>query len=115
MEEIKVGEWVRFLNGKIAKVYKAEKVDLYTAIEGCKFGTKKDGFELFTKYGFNPQYYCGDKVWEKQIRKGLFYKECLIIWWKDREIQIRNNGQILLNTLYDLITAGLVEKVKERN
>ena len=47
MEKIKVGEWVRFLNGKIAKVYKVEKVDLYTAIEGCKFGTKKDGFELW--------------------------------------------------------------------
>ena len=47
MEEIKVGEYVRFQNGIIKKVYKVEKVDLYAAVEGLKFGTKKDGFELW--------------------------------------------------------------------
>ena len=38
----------------------------------------------------------------KSLKSGLFYKEYIIIWFKDREIQIRNNGQILLETLYDL-------------
>ena len=55
MEEIKVGEYMRFQNGIIEKVYKVEKVDLYTAVEGLKFGTKKDGFELwiyFSSDGF---------------------------------------------------------------
>ena len=46
----------------------------------------------------------------KNLESGLFYKEYIIIWFKDREIQIRNNGQILLETLYDLIKANLVVK-----
>ena len=70
-----------------------------------------DDLDLFTSYGFKPSDYCGDRVWEKEFRKGLFYKEYLIIWWKDKEIQIRNNGQVVLNTLYDLIKANLVEKI----
>lgn len=70
-----------------------------------------DDYELFEKYGFIPSYYVDSKVWEKEIKKGLFYKEYLIIWWNDRNIQIRNNGQITLDTIYDLIQANLVEKV----
>ena len=46
----------------------------------------------------------------KNLKSGLFYKEYIIIWFKDRELQIRNNGQILLETLYDLIKANLVVK-----
>lgn len=74
---------------------------------------KIDDYDLFEKYGFNPRYYMGDKVWELEYRKGLFYKEYIIIWWKDKEIQIRPNGQKLLDTLYDLIQAELVEKVSD--
>lgn len=69
--------------------------------------------EELEKFEFKPRYYLNEKVYEKKLEKGLFYKEYIIIWWKDREIQIRNNGQILLNTLYDLIQAGFVEKVEE--
>ena len=79
-----------------------------------KDDVKINDFELFGKYGFKPNYYCGDKVWEKEIRKGLFYKEYLILWWKDKEIQIRYNGQIVLDIICDLIQAGLVEKVEEK-
>ena len=49
----------------------------------------------------------------KNLKSGLFYKEYIIIWFKDREIQIRNNGQILLETLYDLIKADLVVKEQQ--
>lgn len=65
------------------------------------------------KFGFKPDYYVDSKVYVKEFRKGLSYKEYIIIWFNDREIQIRNNGQILLTTLCDLIQAGLVEKVEE--
>lgn len=65
------------------------------------------------KFGFKPKYYCGEKVYEKFLKKGVFYKEYIIIWFADREIQITNNGQVLLDILYDLIQAGLVEKVEE--
>ena len=58
-------------------------------------------------FGFKTDYYIDDKVYVKEIKKGL-YKEDIIIWFKDREIQIRNNSQILLETLYDLIKANLV-------
>ena len=68
-------------------------------------------YELFDCFGFKPSYYVDDKVYEKVFKKGLFYKEHLIIWWKDRNIQITNNGQVILDTLYDLIKADLVEKV----
>lgn len=72
----------------------------------------KDDVDLkeLEKFGFKPDYYVDDKVYVKQFKRGLFYKEYIIIWFKDREIQIRNNGQILLATLYDLIQAGLVER-----
>ena len=76
-----------------------------------KDDVKIDDFELFDKFGFSPSYYVDSKVWVKELKKGLFYKEYLIIWWKDKELQIRNNGQIMLDTIYDLIQAGLVEKV----
>ena len=36
-----------------------------------------DDFDLFTSYGFKPSDYFGDRVWEKEFRKGLFYKEYL--------------------------------------
>ncbi len=75
----------------------------------------KDNVDLkeLEKFGFRLDYYVTDKVYVKELKKGLFYKEYIIIWFKDKEIQISNNGQILLNTLYDLIQAGLVEKVEE--
>ena len=66
--------------------------------------------EELEKFGFEPDYYINDKVYVKEFKSGLFYKEYIIIWFKDREIQIRNNGQILLETLYDLIKADLVVK-----
>ena len=52
----------------------------------------------------------GEIFYEKSYFKG-FYKEKIIIWQKDREIQVQ--AIKLLNTLYDLITAGLVEKIEE--
>lgn len=73
----------------------------------------KEGIDLkeLEKFGFKPDYYVDDKVYVKEFKKGLFYKEYIIIWFKDREIQIRNNGQILLDTLYDLIKADMVERI----
>ena len=73
----------------------------------------KDNVDLkeLEKFGFIPEIYCGDRAYEKKYTKG-FYKEYIIIWWKDREIQVRYNGQILLETLYDLIKADMVEKVE---
>lgn len=75
----------------------------------------KDDVDLkeLEKFGFKPDYYVDSKVYVKEFRVGIFYKEYIIIWFKDRNIQIRNNGQKLLTTLYDLIKANLVEKVVE--
>ena len=74
-----------------------------------KIGDDVDLKEL-EKFGFKPDYYIDEKVYVKELKKGLFYKEYIIIYFKDRQIQIRNNGQILLGTLYDLIKADLIEK-----
>lgn len=43
----------------------------------------------------------------------LFYNDYLYIDIKSREIHIERATNIEINILYDLITAGLVEKVKE--
>ena len=53
----------------------------------------------------------GDDYYKKSYIRG-FYKEEIIIWQKDRTIQVRAIN--LLNTLYDLIQAGLVEKVDDK-
>jgi len=62
------------------------------------------------KYGFIETEVMGDLFWEKRYEKG-FYKEYIDVWKNDRQIQVSAIG--LLGTLYDLIEAGLVEKVKE--
>ena len=74
----------------------------------------KDNVDLkeLEKFGFKPDYYVDEKVYVKKFKKGLFYKEEMIIYCNDRNIQVTNNGQILLGTLYDLIKADLVEKVE---
>ena len=74
----------------------------------------KDNVDLkeLEKFGFKLKYCMGEKLYEKFFKKGLCYKESIIIWVADKKIQI-TNGQVLLGTLYDLIQAGLVEKVED--
>lgn len=50
----------------------------------------KDNVDLkeLESFGFIPEIYCGDRAYEKKYTKG-FYKEYIIIWWKDREIKFR--------------------------
>lgn len=66
--------------------------------------------EKLKEFGFVKGNTMGENFYKKSYFKG-FYKEKIIIWEKDREIQVQ--AIKLLNTLYDLITAGLVEKIEE--
>ena len=72
----------------------------------------KDNVDLkeLEKYGFVKGNTMGEIFYEKSYFKG-FYKEKIIIWQKDRELQVQ--AIKLLNTLYDLIKADLVEKVED--
>lgn len=64
------------------------------------------------KYGFKQDYYVDETCYVKKFELGTAYKEEIIIWKTDRQIQIIN-GIYILKTLYDLIQANLVEKVEE--
>ena len=74
----------------------------------------KDNVDLkeLEKYGFNNKYYVDEYVYSKELIIGTHYKEEIVVWVKDREIQVANSIRIL-NTLYDLIKDGIVEKVEE--
>ena len=70
----------------------------------------KDNVDLkeLEKYGFILQQVGLDNAYAKFILKGK-YRESLIIWRDDKLIQ--TEGIEILDTLYDLIKDGLVEKV----
>ena len=71
----------------------------------------KDNVDLkeLEKYGLKYQQVGMDYAYVKYMLKGQ-YKECVIVWL-DREIQV--DAIKILDTLYDLIKADLVEKVGE--
>ena len=62
------------------------------------------------KYGFNKKYYVDEWAYSKELIIGSHYTEEIIVWVKDREIQVAHSIRVL-NTLYDLIKADLVEKI----
>ena len=72
----------------------------------------KDNVDLkkLEKYEFILQQVGLDNAYAKFILKGE-YRENLIIWRDDKSIQ--TEGIEILDTLYDLIKDGLVEKVEE--
>ena len=72
----------------------------------------KDSVDLnaLEKYGFkkNSNFPEGWAM-VKTYKKGRYYQEDIYVW-NDRKIQV--NAIYILNTLYDLIKADLVEKVE---
>lgn len=72
----------------------------------------KDNVDLkqLEKYGFEKKSYVDEYVYLKELIVGTHYKEEIIVWLKDKQLQISNCIRIL-ETLYDLIVDGLVEKV----
>ena len=68
----------------------------------------KDNIDLkeLEKYGLKYQQVGMDYAYAKYMLKGQ-HKECVIVWL-DREIQV--DAIEILDTLYDLIKADLVEK-----
>lgn len=62
------------------------------------------------KFGFEEDTYI-DKCYVKTFEIGTAYKEEIIVWQEEKNVQITNAIR-LLDTLYDLIQAGLVEKVE---
>lgn len=73
----------------------------------------KDNVDLkeLEKYGFIKQQVGMDLAYARFLLKG-YYKESIIIWL-DRKIQV--DAINILDTIYDLIKDGLVEKVGEDN
>ncbi len=71
----------------------------------------RDGVDLkeLEKFGFKYQQVGMDYAYAKYMLKGQ-HRECVIVWL-DREIQV--DAIEILDTLYDLIKADLVEKVDE--
>lgn len=70
----------------------------------------KDGIKLeeLEKFGFEKEYIFADWAYQKEYREGGEYKEHIIVWCNEREIQVK--AIEILDTLYDLITAGIVVK-----
>lgn len=62
------------------------------------------------KFGFKQDVYI-DKCYVKTFEIGTAYKEEIIVWEKERNIQITHAIR-LLDTVYDLIKSDLVEKVE---
>lgn len=71
----------------------------------------KDDLDLkeLEKFGFALEYYLDCWAWTKKYKRGKHYEEYINIWTKDRQIQCC--GIEILDTIYDLIQAGYVEKV----
>ena len=67
-------------------------------------------WNVLEKYGFkkNSNFPEGWAM-VKTYKKGRYYQEDIYVW-NDRKIQV--NAIYILNTLYDLIKADLVEKVE---
>ena len=63
------------------------------------------------KFSFKQDVYI-DKCYVKIFELGTAYKEEIIIWERERNIQVTHAIR-LLDTIQDLIQAGLVEKVEE--
>lgn len=74
----------------------------------------KDDVDLkeLEKFGFKQDTYI-DKCYVKIFKLGTVYKEEIIIWERERNIQVTHAIR-LLETIYDLIQAGLVEKVEDK-
>ena len=71
----------------------------------------KDSVDLkvLEKYGFKKNSNFPDGwAMVKTYKKGRYYQEDIYVW-NDRKIQV--NAIYILNTLYDLIKADLVEKI----
>ena len=64
----------------------------------------------FKKYGFKKYQILDEIAYVKNYKLGTNYSEDLIIWIKDRTFQAQKSI-FTLDTLYDLIQDGLVEKV----
>lgn len=86
----------------------------FPAEDGKKINRRRVNLKELEKFGFIEDKYVEDKCYARRFCIGTEYNEEIIIWENDREIQIVN-GISLLNILYDLITAGYVEKVEEEN
>jgi len=73
----------------------------------------KDNVDLkeLEKFGFKEDIIVDEKCYIKEFNLGINYRETIIIWEKDKNIQVNANN--ILDTLYDLIQANLVEKVEE--
>lgn len=77
----------------------------------------KDDVDLkeLEKFGFFKDYLVDTLVYRKVIKKeiGMLRQECEIIIWKEnRNIDVYTTKGLLDTVIYDLITAGLVEKVE---
>ena len=59
------------------------------------------------KYGFEEEYIFADWAYRKQL-VDFEYREQIVVWRDSREVQVE--GAELLDTLYDLIQAGIVVK-----
>lgn len=73
----------------------------------------KDSVDLkeLKKFGFKQDVYI-DKCYVKTFEIGTAYKEEIIVWEREKNIQVTHAIR-LLKTVYDLIQAGLVEKVSD--
>lgn len=63
--------------------------------------------EELEKYGFEESYIMSDWCYQKQLTD-YEYEEHIIVWCNSREVQV--HAIELLDTLYDLIKAGIVVK-----
>lgn len=73
----------------------------------------KDNVNLkeLEKYGFTLEYYIDCWAWIKKYKRGEHYEEYINVWENDRAIHCC--AIEMLDTLFDLIQEGLVEKVEE--
>ena len=63
--------------------------------------------EELEKYGFEEEYIVSDWCYRKKL-KDFEYEEYIMLWCNSRIVQVK--AIELLDTLYDLIQAGIVVK-----
>lgn len=68
-------------------------------------------FSKLKKYGFERDYAIDEWTWVKRKQIGLTYEEYIYVWERDGELQVKAID--LLETLYDLIKDGILEKVEK--
>lgn len=68
--------------------------------------------ELAEKYNLKRHYFVDEWGYEIEYGKGTYY-ESLVIWERTRNIHA-TSCIVLLNLIYDLIKADLVEKVEDK-